>query len=204
MIPQVKNLCDDLLKQFNSISPERKILLEKIANYISTKRKENKQVNLVYICSHNSRRSHFGQIWAQTAAAYFNIKNVNTFSGGTEVTAFNPNAIKALENVGFAIKKLNEDPNPVYEVAHDLNSKPGIYFSKVYDDQANPKKEFAAIMVCGEADTNCPFVPGVEFRIVTTYEDPKDFDNTPLQDEKYNERFNQIGIETLYVFSNVK
>ena len=203
MIPQVKNLCDDLLKQFNSISPERKILLEKIANYISTKRKENKPVNLVYICSHNSRRSHFGQIWAQTAAAYFNIQNVNSFSGGTEVTAFNPNAIKAIENVGFAINTLSDDINPIYEVAYNLNSKPGIFFSKVYDHDSNPKKEFAAIMVCGEADTNCPFVPGVEFRIVTTYEDPKDFDNTPLQVEKYDERFKQIGIETLYVFSNV-
>ena len=74
----------------------------------------------------------------------------------------------------------------------------------MYDDPKNPQKEFAAIMTCSDAEENCPFIPGVELRIGTTYDDPKAFDNTPLQDTKYDERCKQIALETLYVFSKVK
>ncbi len=204
MIEKIRNYCDELKGEFNSISPERKLLLEKIANYIKSKQAENKSVNLVYICTHNSRRSHFGQIWAQVAADYFGIKNVSTFSGGTEATAFNPNAIAAIERVGFIVKKTTESKNPTYEILHAENGNPSICFSKVYDDEANPSTGFAAIMTCSDAEENCPFISGVELRIGTTYDDPKAFDNTPQQDEKYDERCRQIALETLYVFSKVE
>jgi len=47
------------------------------------------------------------------------------------------------------------------------------------------------------------FPKGVELRIGTTYDDPKVFDDTPLQDAKYDERCRQIAIETFYVFSKL-
>lgn len=199
----IQKYCDALIKEFDSISIERKHLLEKITAYINSKRKENKPVNLVYICTHNSRRSHFGQIWAHVAADYFKTPNIFTFSGGTEVTAFNQNAINALKRIGFVIKELQGDDNPTYEIYHDEKANPSICFSKVYDNPANPSSEFAAIMTCGEAEKNCPFIPGVELRVGTTYDDPKLFDNTPLQDTKYDERCHQIACETFYVFSKV-
>jgi len=203
MFDSIKKYCDSLVYELDSISTERKILLDKISNYISSKKNENRNVNLVYICTHNSRRSHFGQVWAKVAADYFQIKNVNTFSGGTEATAFNQNAIDALKRVGYRIKRINEDKNSVYHVFHSENTSPSICFSKVYDHKENPQKEFAAIMTCGDAEENCPFIPGVELRIGTTYDDPKAFDNTPQQDEKYDERCRQIAREILYVFSKV-
>ncbi|MDF2453450.1 MAG: protein-tyrosine-phosphatase, partial [Bacteroidota bacterium] len=43
----------------------------------------------------------------------------------------------------------------------------------------------------------------VELRIATTYDDPKEFDNTSQQDEKYSERCKQIALETFYVFSKI-
>ena len=83
------------------------------------------------------------------------------------------------------------------------NTKPIECFSKVYNADVNPQKEFAAIMTCSDAEENCPFIPGVELRIGTTYDDPKAFDNTELQDAKYDERCKQIALETLYVFSKI-
>lgn len=204
MHSSIQKYCIELTKEFNAISPERKKLLQQISDYIITKRKGNRPVNLIYICTHNSRRSHFGQVWAKVASEYYNIKEVNTFSGGTEATAFNSNAINALKRIGFAIKPINIEKNTHYHVIYDDQQKPIESFSKVYDDPANPQKEFAAIMTCGEAEENCPFIPGVELRIGTTYDDPKAFDNTPQQDAKYNERCRQIALETLYVFSKVK
>lgn len=204
MFQPIKLYCDKLTNEFNTIPKERQALLKKIANYISIKKASNQAIQLVYICTHNSRRSHFGQIWAQVAANYFNVKNVTTFSGGTEATAFNINAINAIKRVGFDVKPINVDKNSTYHISFDETEKPIICFSKVYDDAQNPQTNFAAIMTCSDAEENCPFIPGVELRIGTTYDDPKAFDNTPMQDAKYDERCKQIALETLYAFSKVK
>lgn len=203
MYLSIKKYCDELISEFKLIPENRKQLLEKISEYILLKRKENKEINLVYICTHNSRRSHFGQIWANVAANFYGIKNVHTFSGGTEATTFNINAINSLTRVGFNINTINEEKNATYHVFYDDNETPSVCFSKTYDDAANPQKEFAAIMTCSDAEENCPFIPGVELRIGTTYDDPKTFDNTAQQDAKYDERCKQIALETLYVFSKL-
>lgn len=204
MYPAIKTYCTELTTEFSAISNERKALLEKISAYITQKQKEHKPINIVYICTHNSRRSHFGQVWAKVAADYYGIQNVNTFSGGTEATAFNTNAINALKRAGFDIKPIHLEKNSLFHVSFDDQQKPIECFSKVYDDPKNPQKEFAAIMICSDAEENCPFIPGVELRIGTTYDDPKAFDNTPQQDQMYDERCRQIARETLYVFSLIK
>lgn len=203
MYPSIKNYFRELEKNFKDIPPERKAILERITQYIKDKITKGLPVNLVYICTHNSRRSHFGQIWAHVAAHYYGIKGISTFSGGTEATAFNVNAINALKRIGFTIKPINIEKNTTYHVFHDDNDSPSICFSKVYDHPKNPQSDFAAIMTCGEAEENCPFIPGVELRVATTYNDPKEFDSTPLQDTMYDERCKQIALETLFVFSTL-
>ena len=203
MFQSIQTYSDSLVKDFDKIPRARKDILEKITQYIAKKRIVYKPVNLVYICTHNSRRSHFGQIWAKLASEYYHIENIHTFSGGTEATAFNINAINALKRIGFVIKAMDAEKNPTYHVFYDDKKIPLVCFSKVYDNPNNPQKEFAAIMTCSDAEENCPFIPGVELRIGTTYDDPKAFDNTPLQDAKYDERCRQIALETLYVFSKL-
>jgi arsenate reductase (thioredoxin) len=203
MYSKIKLYCDERIKEFASISAERKAILEKIAKYISKKKSENKAVQLVYVCTHNSRRSHFGQVWAKVASVYFSIGQVNTFSGGTEATAFNQQAIDALERIGFNITKLSTEKNARYHVAYHEEEAPIMCFSKVYNDVCNPISEFAAIMTCSEAEENCPLISGVELRIGASYDDPKLFDNAPQQDAKYDERCRQIAVETFYVFSKV-
>lgn len=203
MYQKIKTHCDELISKFETLSEERKSLLSTISKYIQSKQEYNQPINLVYICTHNSRRSHLGQIWAKVASDYYQIKNVNAYSGGTEATAFNINAINALQRVGFNIQKMTDSENPFYHVYHNDSNEPSVCFSKVYDNTQNPCSEFAAIMTCSDAEENCPFIPGVELRISTTYDDPKEFDNTPLQDDKYDERCRQIALETLYAFSKV-
>jgi arsenate reductase len=203
MFRSIQVFCDELVLDFNSISDKRKVLLSKISSYIQEKKDENQEINLVYVCTHNSRRSHFGQVWSGVAANYYGIPNVNTFSGGTEATAFNSNAINALKVVGFEIDKLSETDNPHYAVKFGPTEKT-ICFSKTVDDKANPTTNFAAIMTCSDADENCPFIPGVDLRIGTSYEDPKAFDGTEFQDIKYQERSKQIATECLFVFSQIK
>ena len=203
MIRKIKSYCEEVISEFEEIPSSRKALLEKLAAHINFKLQSGMPVNLVYICTHNSRRSHFGQIWAKAAADYFDVPRVYTFSGGTEATSFNRNAINALIRAGFLVNSVSADKNAVYQVMYDTARTPVECFSKVYDHPANPHQDFVAIMTCGEAEENCPFIPGAELRIATTYDDPKAFDNTPLQDAKYDERCRQIARETMYVFSCV-
>ncbi len=203
MFVKIQNKCDELAQQFDSISAERKTVLLQISDYIQAKIDANLPVQLMYVCTHNSRRSHFGQIWSAVAADYFSIRNVLTFSGGTEFTAVHPNAIKALQTAGFEITSTDTNlPNPKYLVKFG-EARQTICFSKVYNDSENPSNAFAAIMTCSDAEENCPFIPGVEFRIATTYDDPKVADGTVFESEKYLERSNQIALETIFVFSNL-
>lgn len=190
--------------EVEQISVDRKQVLQPLIDFIQTKIDKKQEVRINFICTHNSRRSHLSQIWAQTMAANFKIQNVKTYSGGTEATAMFPKVVETLTNQGFKIQKVAEVNNPIYAIKFDDNSHPIIAFSKKYDDDFNPKSNFTAIMTCSHADGNCPIITGAEKRIPITYEDPKLFDNTDQQAEKYEERSLQIASEMLYIFSQIK
>jgi arsenate reductase len=198
----IKSVIESL--QEAGISQERKNTLEVLIGFINKKQKEGSASRLNFICTHNSRRSHLSQIWAQTMAHHFRVNQVFCYSGGTEATAMFPMVGQVLEKTGFEIRKLSEGSNPVYGIKFAANEAPVIAFSKAYDDPFNPKSDFTAVMTCSQADAGCPVVSGAEQRIAITYEDPKLFDNSPQQEEKYLERSLQIAAEMKYVFSNIK
>lgn len=185
-----------------SISEERKTVLEPLINYIQGKVNQGEEVNLNFICTHNSRRSQFSQIWAKTASDFFGIP-ANCYSGGVEVTAFNERAVASIQRSGFQVSSEGEG-NPKYSVHFKESNAPVQAFSKLFDDPANHAKPFAAVMTCSHADENCPFIPGTEQRIPVRFEDPKAFDGTPQEAEKYDERSQQIASELFYVFSKVQ
>ncbi|MWB96331.1 protein-tyrosine-phosphatase [Flavobacterium sp. GA093] len=189
---------------FNEITAERKNILKPLIEFIQLKVDNQEDIRLNLICTHNSRRSHLSQVWGQTAAHYYGIQNVFCYSGGTEATAMFSKVAETLTKTGFKIQKLSEENNPVYAIKFTENQAPIIGFSKTYDDSFNPESGFAAIMTCSQADGGCPFIAGAEKRIPITFEDPKAFDNTPQQDEKYQERSLQIATEMFYVFSQIK
>ena len=201
---EIEMFCIEIVSNFDIIPHERKEKLSKFSSYISTKIKERQMPKIVVVCTHNSRRSHIGQIWLAVGADYFQLPEIQTFSGGTEATAFNIRAVKAFQRIGFDITANDETENPVYQISWNEGMKPYQAFSKKYDEDPNPKENFAAIMVCSEADEGCPFVNGCDFRFSLPFEDPKEFDETELETEKYDERVKQIGREMLFVMSQVK
>ena len=187
-----------------SVSNKRKEVLNPLIDYIQSKVNQNQEVRLNFICTHNSRRSHLSQIWAQTMAFHFGIKNVFCYSGGTEATAMFPIVGETLTNQGFQIQQLSEAKNPVYAVKYDTDEVAIICFSKTFDDAFNPTLQFAAIMTCSSADEGCPFIAGAEKRLPIRYDDPKAFDGTDLMDAKYAERSIEIASEMFFVFSQIK
>lgn len=201
IFPEIDSLIAQLKPE--TISRARKTLLQPLIDYIQTKLAQDQVVNLHFICTHNSRRSHLSQVWAQTMAHHFQLKQVFCYSGGTESTALFPMVAETLKKSGFQITPLSEGRNPIYSIKYAANVHPIIGFSKRLEDAFNPKSDFAAIMTCDSANEACPFVPGSEIRIPITYADPKAFDDTPQQAEKYGERSLQIATEMFYVFSQI-
>ena len=185
----------------STISDQRKELLKPLKEYLSSKIKQKSVVNLNFICTHNSRRSQLSEVWAKIIGDFYGL-NINTFSGGIEITACNERTINSLSRLGIKIKNLGGE-NPHYEIKYADNKTPITLFSKLYDDPANPKTGFAAVMSCSHADENCPFIPGAEKRISLPYEDPKAYDNTADEAKIYDERSIQIATEMKYVFSGL-
>lgn len=202
MYKQINDVIESL--DLNSIPQERFKSLDPMIDFIQNKVNKGAVINLNFICTHNSRRSHLSQVWAQAMATFYNVNNVQCYSGGTEATALFPSAAEALEYSGFRIQKLSESDNPIYSIKFSDTYPSVIGFSKTFDDSFNPSEAFAAIMTCSSADKGCPFIAGAEVRLPITFEDPKAFDGTPLQKEKYLERSLQIATNLKYVFSNLK
>lgn len=200
--PELKTFIESLNQEAGQIPPARKDLLGRLADYIRKKRQAGAAVDLNFICTHNSRRSHISQIWAATAAAWYGLDDLTTYSGGTEATAFNPRAVSAMERAGFKIENPGGS-NPHYQVRFSDDAPAVESFSKTFDDPFNPKQGFAAIMTCSDADENCPFIPGVDLRLPLTYDDPKAADDTPEETGRYDERVRQIGRELFYALQLV-
>ncbi|WP_298531651.1 protein-tyrosine-phosphatase [uncultured Algibacter sp.] len=187
----------------NDVSEERRRILNPLIDYLNDKIKAGTSIRLNFICTHNSRRSHLSQIWAQTMAFYFDVSKVSCYSGGTEATEMFPKVGETLSKQGFKIDKLSEKNNPVYSIKFSENEPSVIAFSKTFSNDFNPDSEFAAIMTCSSADEACPIVLGCDKRIAITYEDPKKSDGTPQQTETYFKRSLQIATEMKYVFSSL-
>ncbi|OVE54811.1 arsenate-mycothiol transferase ArsC [Chryseobacterium mucoviscidosis] len=201
-----KNLAETIKEiiDIQTVSEERKTILQPLIDFVQQKANNGQGINLNFICTHNSRRSHLAQVWAQVAATHYIIPNVYCYSGGTEETALFPKVAETLANQGFNIFKIADHKNPVYAIKYSDIDLPIIGFSKKYDSPFNPVSAFAAIMTCSQADGGCPFIEGAEKRIPVTFEDPKISDNTQEQSKVYADRSLQMATEMFYVFSMIK
>lgn len=188
-------------KLSKKIDIERQETLLQISQYIEESISEKNIAELIFVCTHNSRRSHLGQVWASIMAEEFGIKGVQTFSGGTEATACHPNTLAALTAQGVDVKT-GEGENPLQTLSWGTENEAHCW-SKIYNDAKNPQADFCAIMTCGSADKGCPIIAGCELRVPCTYVDPKVSDGTPEQDATYQERSLQIASEMAWVMQKV-
>jgi protein-tyrosine-phosphatase len=200
LFPELALYTSTLKDGFGTIPAERKTDLEALARFIAEQRTSGQPVKLTFICTHNSRRSHFGQVWAAVAASYYNIPNVETYSGGTEVTACNPRSVAALQRAGLRVAELSQGANPRYAIRYSDQAKHIEAFSKRFMEAPNPSENFCAIMTCTQADEACPFVPGASQRIALPYTDPKEADGSAQEAQVYDERCRQIATEMFYTF----
>ncbi len=204
LYPPLAEFIAERRNEFDQIGETRKRQLRQLADYLRDRLTAGNPAQLTFICTHNSRRSHLSQIWAQVAAEVYGLNDVHTFSGGTEATAFNPRAVASLRRSGFNIEPEDASlPNPVYEVRHADDIPAQRCFSKEFHQPPNPTAEYGAVMTCAQADDACPVVTGCELRAPIRYDDPKAADDTPQESATYDERSRQICREMMFLMSQV-
>jgi arsenate reductase len=203
LLPALEASVADTLAELGRVPAERRLQLDALALFAAERRRAGEPAPLIFICTHNSRRSHMAQLWAQAAAHHFGIDGIETYSGGTEATAFDPRAVAALQRAGFLVEPTTTGDNPVYAVRFSEYAAPLQCFSKIYDQPPNPSAGFCAVMTCGTADAGCPIVLGAAQRIAITYDDPKVADGTSEEAAVYDQRCRQIAREMLYALSRV-
>jgi hypothetical protein len=204
LLPELVPYVKEVASRADSIAPERKEVLNAIIGDMTARLRDGKSADLTFICTHNSRRSHMSQIWAQTAAYYYGLGGVHAFSGGTQTTACNCRTIAAMRRVGFAIEDATTGDNPTYLVRYAADRPAIRAYSKRYNADGNPKKEFMALMTCSSADKSCPVVEGAVSRYAIHYADPRLCDDTPTETAAYNARCREIAQEMFYIMLHVR
>jgi arsenate reductase (thioredoxin) len=204
VLQTVRPFIAQVTKEFDQIPPDRQKELRKIALYVKSKLAANETPQLTFICTHNSRRSHLAQVWAQTAAAYYDVPGVKTYSGGIEVTACNIRTVWAMRRAGFSVVEISGGTNPVYLIQYSDSAEPLRAFSKLYNQGGNPTNNYVAVMTCDNADKNCPVVEGSSMRVGVHYVDPKESDGKPEEEATYDERCRQIAREMFFMMSQAK
>lgn len=199
------------LQEFNDqiamdLKPDRTELLDSLAQIIYNDWGKDRNTSILFVCTHNSRRSHLAQVWFQVASYYYGLPKFYTYSGGTEATAVSKKAIDALERSGlqFEEKPGLDSNNPMLEAKLGFNIPSVELFSKVYEHEVNPKEDFIAVMVCSEADKSCPIVHGADSRIALPFDDPRYSDNLASEKVTYDKTNKLIASEMFYLVEKVK
>ena len=187
----------------SNISKSRKDSLNDIIKEIKKNTLQHKASRLIFICTHNSRRSIFSEVWSQTFIKYYNLNNIYTFSGGTEVSKVYSGVINTLIKNGFKITNNKNQYNPTYSIYYGKQNFNIKVKSKLYSSSLNPTSNLIAIMNCSSAEKSCPFIPGASARIYLPFDDPKESDGSQIEVENYRNTNLEIASSMKYLFMNI-
>jgi hypothetical protein len=207
LLPKVRQHADLLTTSYDMIGETDRLAGQKLVDWIAKNYRPGNPLDVVVVCTGNSRRSILGATMGNIAAAYYGMPEVRFHSGGTAPTAFNARTVNTLKEIGVEVGPTGKEAvrgepntaNPVYRVRWGSPGETGepsleaTEFSKHYGDPTNPQQGFAALMVCGEADAACPFVKGAALRVSMPYLDPKIYDGGAYEAAKYAERRDDMG-----------
>ena len=205
LLPEVEEHLNLLTTGYDMLDETQGAAGRKLVDWIVENYRPGQPLDITCVCTGNSRRSILAATMVNVSAAYYGLPEIRGFSGGTKPSAFNERTVTALRGIGLDVTKLGEEAtrgdaataNPKHRIR--WGSGPGessmrmIEFSKKYDDAANPSSGFAALIVCSDAEEDCPLIKGASTRIAMPYLDPKAYDGSAIEAHKYAERRDDIG-----------
>lgn len=114
---------------------------------------KSEKVKVLFLCTDNSCRSQISEAWLRTLGG----EKFEVYSAGLEPHGVNPNTIAVMEEIG-------------YNMSDHRSKHIDVYIGKIEFDYL--------ISVCGEAERNCPYFPGMGERLHWDIEDPAAFEGT--------------------------
>lgn len=112
----------------------------------SARSKENKHLNILFLCTGNSCRSQMAEGWAKALKS----DRLQAYSAGTAPHGIDPRAVQVMAEAGV-------------DISH--------HASKRIDDLGPIDFDYV-ITVCGHADENCPVFPGPTTKVHKGFDDP--------------------------------
>ena len=155
---------------------------------------QKRKLNLVFICNHNSRRSQFAQFWGEILAIHYN-KRINIYSAGMIKTKVYFQVIESIKRIGFSVSKKKSS----YQI--NYNNRKIKLSSKLLKEIENIN--FISIMTCSDADASCPITLRVSLNLKLYFQDPKIYDDTFNEEQKYDAICLKIASELNYIFKNL-
>lgn len=152
-------------------------------------------LTLLFVCTHNSRRSQLAEAWALDV--FRDVPGLRVRSCGTERTQCHPNTASALASGGWTV---TETAPGSYRV--ERNGISANLHSKTLDDLPSGER-VVAFMTCAEADEACPAILGALARIPWRYSDPKIYDGTPAALDAYVETSNAVQRDLLQLRGHI-
>ena len=162
-----------------------KIIVERLYNKI------NSISLIVFICTHNSRRSQFCETWSKVLANRYGL-NISFSSAGTTKTSVYKEVINSLKRAGVDINEKG---------ILNIEGKSSILYSKTLDDIKENK--FISITNCKDAERNCPLDPRSQLNLNIFYDDPKKFDGMENEKKEYDKTCLSIAAEINVIFKSL-
>ncbi len=191
---ELDQFCKSSIKEFSSISTERKALLEDVAKQLSRKH------HILFTCQTNSRRTLLLQVWAQTAFYYYNI-NRSSFSIGDSISNIYQGVVDILKESGFSYIELVNDAPKGYIISISKKYPKNIIVPKI-DLGAVDTSKVIVVNICDNGERSVLTAKTIHSNL--PYKSPMSFEKTPDEKQKYFVLNKQISIEMLYLAERVK
>ena len=186
----MNNIIDSYIDTIGNFKPSEKE--KKIIYNVINKLNNNIKVcrDIVFICTHNSRRSIFCEVWANILANKY-LKNINFYSAGTERTSIHNEVIKSFSRLGI---KTKENTIQIGETSIILKSK---ILKELKLDS------FISIFTCGEAEESCPIDRRSQINIPLLFDDPKRYDGLKNERIEYDKTCSLIAKKLNFIIKRI-
>ena len=159
------------IENFKPVKEEEEIIfntINKLNSYLNLCR------DIVFVCTHNSRRSIYCEVWGKIIANKYS-KNINFYSAGTKKTSVYGEVIKSFSRLGIKSKTLEE-----------------IQLDK-----------FICIFTCSKAERSCPIDTRSIVNIPLLFDDPKKFDGLKNERIEYQKTCSQIAEKINFILKRI-
>ena len=109
LLPAVRAHADRLTTSFDMIDEPHRLAGRKLADWIAENYRPGRRLDVVAVCTGNSRRSILGATMGNIAAAYYGMPEIRFHSGGTAPSAFNARSVRALKEIGVEVEPTGKE-----------------------------------------------------------------------------------------------